>query len=297
MKRIVRQASIFLFLVLLATMASKPYGSYKAPILARLRALGPKSGIMQIDAKDLDATFPASFNAKEVGLVMSINKFPIPAFIDSAVIDFDLIPLLYLRGSASGLIELYHGTIKVMANRSLFGSGLEIAAAGGDIDLGEHPAFKVIGAEGKLGLDFKGNWLSDPLNVANAESGELKLGITNGAMRAGFNPTVFIKIPPVTGVELQLRAQLRKLRLVLSELTLDSSLGTLKGSGAGNLDTAGKIADGQASFNVALTPDGTLPIGQWLALKAHTNVEAPSANWRIDLKVKNNIFTFDIHPS
>ncbi|MFN8389570.1 MAG: type II secretion system protein GspN [Bdellovibrionota bacterium] len=285
MKRTVKQATIFLTLLLIVSLARLPYGSYRDRLVPRLKESGKRAGLLSVDASDIVVGFPATLTVSELSAMFAAGRVPLPLFIDSAVVEPYLMPLFGLNGKVHSLIKLYHGTVDVLAERGIFGKGGEVTAQGRNLDLNSYPLFQTIGAHGTLSFDLKAKAAQDVVTLADLDSAELQANITGADLGSGFQLYRIITIPPINQVEAHANAQFRKGRFVLELLDVKSSLGTVKGSGAGNLDAFNRIASGSASFSVSLTPDGTTAVGQYLALAAGMPVDGKiPSSWTVQVE-------------
>jgi hypothetical protein len=285
MKRIIRQASTFLALLLIVTLVRLPYGSYRDRLLPRLRHAAKNASIVSLDAEDISVSFPAELAVKKLGLLFAAGMFPVPVLVDSAVFHPALLPLLGLTADIAGKVQLYNGVIDLSARRGFFSSGGSFELHGRGIELEQHPVLQSLAARGTLSVDAKGSAQADPQVLTDIDSLDLKVNLNHGELSSGLRLFGVVQIPPIKEIEGTLDAQLRKTRAVLSDLNLSCSLGTLKGSGAGNIDRFGLLSGGNASFSISLTAEGQSTIGQYLALAANIPLNGTPlpAHWKIQI--------------
>ncbi len=284
MNRVVRQATIFLSLLLVVTLVRLPYGSYRERILPLLK----QAKIGQVDAQEMNLSFPSTFTVSGLSLLLPAGRIPVPFFVDTIETNFRLLPLLRLAYAMNGRISLYSGHADFQGERGIFSNGGTVSIDAHDININAHPAAKLVGAQGLLSFTLNAEAEKNPVTIADVKSGALRFALTSGEISNAGMFVPLVKLPPVTGLHASGRAELKQGRLWLQESKLDSSLGSAQGSGSVALMPDGRPGAGSLNFRIELSPEGTTTIAPYLALAAQLPVEKPPSNWQVDVTFKQN---------
>ncbi len=270
-----------------AVLCLLPYNSYCRSYIEAVRNQLRSSGVA-LTVEHCNVSLPRTIHADKIGLVVPMNGFPVPILIDAAEMKVELASLFLFRAAFDASFHAYGGVISSFAAYSLLGSPVEFSIYGTALDLSTHPLTNSFGLRGKLNLVSQG-----VLNQGDAElgrarswaaigSGDIRLNISQGEIRGGQVLFGFIPIPHIEMLNGDATFVKTENVLVLRRLQLTFSLGTLSGKGKCTLGASGAQRM-NFQFNLDLTPDGVLAVGQYLALAANLQTEHPPAMWILEM--------------
>lgn len=286
MQRTIRQAIIFLALLLVISLVRIPYGSYKERILPALRKATANGPLLSIDADDFVVSFPTRLTVEKLSASFRAGPLPLPLYVESMDFSLRLLPLLWLTTALEGDASLYKGKVDVQASRSVFGGKLSFAAVGSGVNLAEYPAFRPFGGAGTLEFNVSGSAAQDPATLAQLDEAKAVVQLHNASLAGTGNWIPLVKLPPISEIEGRIDAQLKASQWTLQTLQLASSLGTVKGNGSGKLAADGNISQGNIKLRIALNEAGKSVIGGYLALASGASVDNPPLNYQVDVQLR-----------
>ncbi len=281
MQRFVRQASIFFGLLLIVALVRLPYGSYRSSLLPWMKARAGEARILNFDSEDISLSFPAELQITKLSGFIPAGRFPVPLLVDRVSASLRFFQLLRMQTAVDTVIDLYQGKLLLHVSRSLFGGSLHFDLKGSGLQLYAHPMLQGLGLQGKLALDVSADAEQDPIGPADIDQGKASIRLTEGYF-PGENPWLsLIKLPAISNIEANARAETKQGKFSVPEITLSSSLLSASGNGRGEFDKLGQIAQSHFDFKLKLSPSGVSSIGGFLALGAGISPEKPASEWTI----------------
>lgn len=290
MNRYVKQAIIFLALLLLVTLVRLPYDTYPDSIRATLtEAAAREQASLVID--ELTLGFPATLSSKGVRLAYPLRGTPLvlPLVVDSLELSLQTLSLLALRYSTDLTASLYDGAVEGSFSVPMFGKGIGLKGEVQHLDLGKHPLAQAFGVTGALTATFDIEARRrDPL-PPTPESGTITVSIVDGHYAGGHRISL-LDLPEIREIGFTAKAQVEQKRLKLTRALLSSSLGKATVTGSANRTDDGLITDGNAKISLELSDDGRKRYAGFLALAAQLPLEKGQtiAAWNIDIEFYPN---------
>ncbi len=277
MNPVLKQAIVFLCLLLIVTVVKLPYDllpdHLENFLIETVRSSG---GAMAI--KETKLGFPATVTLNEVGASLAIPTrppLPIPFVAQKISASLSVLNLLMLRLNSSVLIDAYQGNVSASISKPLFGAISNFNWSAKNLEIGEHP---VAAAQGITGaVSFDGSLKSDlpALNPASVKEGVLNFSLTNGNYSGGHKISIVV-LPPISNISTSCSIRLNETNLVVSNCNLTSSItsatvqGSVTRSKADTKSFNGPFSGGSLTVNLQLSSEGAKSnsLGGYLALAA-----------------------------
>jgi hypothetical protein len=301
MKRTLRQAGIFLLLLLLVTLWRLPYDDYAHRYVQKLREEARKQGI-GLTVESTHVGFPPTLTLEDIGVLLPTRPIPVALRVEKLLFDPEFLQLFLLRGAALSEILAYKGRIDSDLRYSLLGGELSLSTKGKGLQLTEHPLLAGFGLKGNLVFDGSlsiPSLKASPAGKTSPErllldegSSRLVLAIDQGEYTGGISIKGLIQIPKARDIRLDVEMLQKKRNVELKSLEFYSSLGSATGGGIGTLSNRGQLEELNIVLSLKLTPEGKAAFGGYLALGAGVPLESASKNWAIQI-IKNKS---DAHP-
>jgi type II secretion system protein N len=280
-----RQLAVFFILLGIVFLVRLPFGPLGEPALQRIADSARESGVpMQIGGGELE--FPSTIHLEQIGALVPLSAFPFPLAIESFRASLNLGPLLTLRSAVPFESALYGGTLKGKVDWPLVASRFSFDAAGEHLDLGRHPAFQAFGLEAiaDLRVSFQGDRFA--VDRFPIDAGEITFRLSRGVLPGGLKLPPGIPLPAASDIEGEIKGRQAGPKFQLESLELNSSLGSVSGSGSFDLSVSGAVDTADAEFSIQLTEEGRKKVGGYLALAARRPPDSPDRNWSAALDKK-----------
>ena len=286
MNRYVKQAIVFLALLLVVTLIRLPYDTYPESIRATLQELAARErASLTID--DLTLSFPATLSSRGMRFAYPLAGTPIvlPLVIDSLELSLQTLSLLALRYSGEMSAELYNGLIESSVSMPIFGTAMVAKGEVQHVDLGKHPLAQAFGVSGSLTASFDVAARRRDPAPPTPESGSLTLSIVDGHYNGGHRVAI-LDLPEIREIGFTAKAQIEPKRVKLTRALLSSSLGKASVTGSANRTDSGMLTEGSAKISLELSEEGKKRFAGFLALAAQLPLERGQtiAAWDIALE-------------
>ena len=273
MNRYVKQAIIFLALLLVVTLIRLPYDTYPESIRTTLQELAARErASLSID--DLSLSFPATLSSRGMRFAYPLTGTPLilPLVVDSLELSLQTLSLLALRYSTELNAKLYDGSIESSVSMPIFGSALNAKGEVQHLDLGKHPLAQAFGVSGLLTATFDLEARRRDPAPPTPEAGSLTVSIVDGHYNGGHRIAI-IDLPEIREIGFTAKAQLEPKRVKVTRALLSSSLGKASLTASANRTDAGAITDGNAKISLDLSEVGKKRFAGFLALAAQLPLE------------------------
>lgn len=277
LKKLCKQASLFLVLFIVTLIVFFPFESINARLEDELEYRARQQGIL-LDIEKLSLSFPLDAEANSVSAIIPIRKAPLPLRSTEVKLSSHPWSLLLLQAAMSASAKLYQGEMSAEVVKSLFGSTTNAKLQLASIELGDHPALKDFQLQGTLSLS------AETVISRGSQESALDLHIAEGSY-AGEIKISIIKIPKFQNLQLTLKANQRGENIIIDRMQLECSLGDAYLTGTMQLQN-NRLSAANLSARIELTSEGVKDIGGYLALAAQQNVERPASRWTVSISKK-----------
>lgn len=285
MKRIGRQALIFLALLVIVALVQFPQQYFGEHMLKTVKDAASAQGFF-LDSKSFSVKFPGRIAISDVRIGVPVHGLPLYLLSFSNVeITPAILPLLLLRASVAGKASGEFGILYVNLRDDLWGAIRQIALSGEKLELGRHPLISFYGVKGQLSLDLSATLTKDRINIEAVDRLELKASLENGEYAGGHSIRGLVKLPAITDISAALFVTGKGRKVDIDKFEVASSLGIAKGEGRVLLSRNGQFESGEFSGTINLTAFGSQAFGGYLALAAGYEtgkpVDSAIRNWRV----------------
>ena len=290
MNRYVKQAIIFLALLLIVTVVRLPYDTYPDSIRTMLQEAAAREQVsLAID--DLALNFPATLTSRGVRLAYPLKGTPLilPFVVDSLELSLQTLSLLALRYSTDLNVSLYDGKVEGTLSAPMFGNGVALRGEIQHIDLGKHPLAQAFGVSGMLTAAFELTGQRRDPRPPSTESGTITLSIVDGHYQGGHRISL-LELPEIRDIGFTAKAEVEPRKFKLTRAMLSTSLGKARLNGSGARSESGLVTEGQAKITLNLSEDGRKRYAGFLALAAKMPLDRGEkiSDWEVDLSFQGN---------
>jgi len=294
MKRIVRQACLFLVLVIIVAIVRFPYDEYSDDIIAAAKNQSQAFGVY-LDIEELHISFPGKLDFKNLSVLIPVRPAPVPVLVEQGSLDPSLFALLLLRGVFQGTFSAYDGELESRYTYSFFSGDSALTLRARDLALSAHPLLRTFGIGGTADLELNAT-LSQQAPVEGQtprpryrlDTANLRLTIDGGRYQGGHKVYGLVELPGVDDVRIVLETEMNQQKVTLNRFELLSSLGSAKGSGTLSVSADNKVKRANLNFSLKLTAEGFNAAGSYLALAARRPLDSAGRQWRIQVSKKAN---------
>ncbi len=280
MAKVLRQFLVFLLLLFAFTVVRFPYDSYSTDIISFVKREASRRKIL-VDIEELHLRMPSAVTFIRIGMLFpNPGSLPVPLVIDRGAIRAQPLPLLLLRTKFTGQAVLYGGSVDFTADKSIFGSAVDLRVAAKELALERHPLFAGVDARGTVKIDVDSQSFGSP-----QQQGSLALKVENASYGGGLLRGL-VKIPEVSDIALSISAKLKGREFSIESCELLSSVGSASCRGTGEISTRGTLERLSGNATVRLAGEGVDAFSGYLALLAKRDPSEQARNWSVTWSVE-----------
>ena len=289
MKRVVRQAAVFLGLFLIVGLARLPFGNYEDDIVDSVKAYGKALGIF-VEIGSADLQFPLNLDLAQVSLIFPTSELPVPFYVDALHLNPNLLSLLFLRSSLDATATLYSGNLRSDIGYHFWGKTGSLTVDAEKLALDQHPVLSGFGISGTANFEAKASFAEpeDKLQPLAIDSCFLAIEITDGRYVGGHRLKGLLELPPAKDVHITAVAMTSERTVTIKSTEVLSSLGSLHGSGSIVLSEANQLKEVDLGLTIKLTNSGAEAFAAYLALAAGLPIDAPPRDWQVTILKQAN---------
>lgn len=282
MNRVLKQAGILTGLVIITGILRIPFLNYDDTVRGFILDQSSLAGVYTT-LGNLHFSFPPNLSVEKVDAIVPTPAIPVPIQVERINARVSLLSLLLLRVGVLTELYCYKGGVVVNLNASLLNGKRSVAVHADKLQLGEHPILKTYAISGSIDADIKTDLKQDGAGYIPTK-GEATITVAQGEYQGGHMVQGIVKLPPVRSIEGNATLTLDSGIFNLERFSLGSSIGTIRGGGKFSLIPSMRAFEqATLNFSIALSEEGRLAVGPYLALASQTSVEAPSNSWQIEI--------------
>ncbi len=285
MKRVVRQAGIFVGLFLLVGLVRLPFRNYEREIVDTIRRQAQAAGLL-VEVGSAALRFPLNFDLAKVSLTVPTKALSIPVYLDALQLDTKLLPLFLLQGGIEARAQGYSGTVNSTIGYHLWKKHGTLEIDADKLELSKHPTLEAYGITGNAQLEAKASFTQtgNPIEPLALSHSFLALKITDGSYVGGHKVKGILVLPAAEDVQVTAVATTTDRSVKIESTEVLSSLGSLRGSGTVSFSENNDPSEIDLGLTVKLTSSGAEAFAAYLALAAGLPLDSPPRDWEITVR-------------
>ena len=289
MKRVVRQAAIFVGLFLLVGLLRLPFGNYEDSIVSSIKEYGKASGVF-IDVGSAELGFPVKLDLSQVSFIVPTEALPIPFYLDTLQLRPKLLSLLLLRSGLRAAGTMYSGDINSELAYRFWGKQGALTLDAKKMAIGQHPLLGGFGVTGTANVQAQASFAppDDGMQPFIMQKATVSVEVSDGSYVGGHKLKGLLELPAAKDVRITAVAKVDEQTLTIGSTEVLSSLGSLRGSGTVVLSQGLHPREIDLGVTIKLTSSGADAFAAYLALAAGLPIDSPPRDWQVTIKKSAN---------